>query len=89
MITANAILPLCVENQNCMINVLFANNFFSVQDTLKCYIERVKEIDPSAHFDTNLDALSRTVTEIRKIPEIVLCQSFERVLQPQNDVIAK
>ena len=41
MITANAIMRLCVENQNCMLNVLFANNFFSVQDTLKCCIERV------------------------------------------------
>ena len=82
-------MPLCVENQNCMINVLFANNFFSVQDALKSCIERVEEIDPSAHFDTSLDALSRTVTEIREIPEIVLCQSFERMLQPQNDVIAK
>ena len=69
--------------------MLFANNFFSVQDTLKCCIERVWEIDPSAHFNTSLDALSRTVTEIREIPEIVLGQSFERVLQPQNDVIAK
>ena len=72
-----------------MISVLFANNSFSVQDTLKSCIERVLEIDPSAHFDTSLDAVSRTVTEIRKIPEIVLRQSFERVLQPQNDVIAK
>ena len=89
MITANATMPLRVENENCMINVLFANSFFSVQDTLKCCIERVYKIDPSAHFDTSLDALSRTLTEIRKIPEIVLCQSFERVLQPQNDVIAK
>ena len=89
VITANAIMPLCVENQNWMKNVLFANNFFSAQDTLKNCIERVWEIDPSAHFDTSLDALSRTVTEMREIPEIVLCQSFERVLQPQNDVIAK
>ena len=82
-------MPLCAENQTCMINVLIANNFFSAQDTLKCCIERILEINPSAHFETNLDALSRTVTEIREIPEIVLCQSFERVLQPQNDVIAK
>ena len=41
VITANAIIPLCVENQNCLINVFFGNNFFSVQDTLKCCIERV------------------------------------------------
>ena len=41
VITANAIMPLCVKNQNSMINMLFANNFFSVQDTLKSCIERV------------------------------------------------
>ena len=43
VITANAIMPLCVENRNCVINVSFANNFFSVQNALKCSIVVVED----------------------------------------------